>query len=42
MKKLYLYYIKTVSGGLGGMGLKVGLLCSLGQEFIFFFPSLKK
>lgn len=38
MKKLYLYYIKTVSGGLGAVGLKVGLLCSSGQgRGIFFF-----
>lgn len=37
MKKLYLYYIKTVSGGLVGVGLKVGLLCSSGQGWVFFF-----
>lgn len=38
MEKLYLYYIKTVSGGAGL--LKGGLLCSSGQDwfvFVFFF-----
>lgn len=37
MKKLYLYYIKTVSGGLVGVGLEVGLLCSSGQGWVGFF-----